>query len=316
VLDLIQGHDVRRVIDAAFPCSSQLCHFQIPLDPGSTLDDNCFLNRPGGWRHLPSPVEQKSPLGTGLKTSAPTTTASVSYVLQARLFRGETLLASHRQKIYVFDCSEIAPPLVVEDFTPEYILRSKFVGNDENIAQCYIVHSPGASWRQRARRLRGIHQLEATVFDFCLYDMPEATPTTRQVTMSPSMAHIVKAGSNHHLKMRWSNWVRIDSSNSEYAEWSASYPIWLCMERSSKLPPTFSLPYLSRRYSILFEASISDPCRSRVALKLPVQIAYQSKEALSPSTRDLSPSCVHESALAGSTPLRNHDRQEPPRYTI
>jgi hypothetical protein len=131
---------------------------------------------------------------------------------------------------------------------------------------------------------------------FVCMHMPQATPTTRQVTTSPSMAHIVKPGSNHYLKMRWSNWMRTNSSDSEYAEWSASYPIWLSMESSSTLPPTFSLPYLSRRYSIMFQANISGPCRSRVTLKLPVQIAYQSKEAPS-SPGELSPSCVPESAL-------------------
>lgn len=57
---------------------------------------------------------------TELKNSAPKTAASISYALHARLYRGDALLASHVQKIHIFDCSEIAPPLVVEDFIPEY----------------------------------------------------------------------------------------------------------------------------------------------------------------------------------------------------
>lgn len=346
VLDFIERHRVRRAVGATVPNSSWICHFKITLAPGPLFEDNCFLNRPERWQRLPSSLEQKSPIWTELRHSGPKTAASVSYTLHARLHRGDALLASHVQKINIFDCSEIAPPLDIEDFTPEYnvcqesLLRKYIFQKLGRMAigakqpPALIFSKPGELAATKVLLNVTLHTiqehfagcaqdvLEASInwrlqsSTFVCMHMPNAIPTIRQVTTSPSMGHIVKASSTHHLKMRWSNWVRKNPAGSEYTEWTASYPVLLPVESTSTLPPTFFLPYLSRRYSILLEISISGPCRSRATLKLPVQIVYQSVGTLSLSTGELSQSSASAYVVAGISPLRNHDRQELPSYLV
>ena len=279
-----------------------------------------------------------------MKSSTPKAAASVTYALHAKLYRGDALLASHVQKIHIFDCSEIAPPLVVEDFASEYNLCQESLLRRGIVKKCgrmlfraaqpdaLIFSDPRATATTKVLLHVTYNKAEASsqhdepeAFEasvnwklqsstiVCMH-MPDAIPTIRQVNSSLSMAHISKTNSTHHLKMEWSKWRRTSRTDSGCTEWTGSFPIWLVAESSLSLPPTFSLPYLSRRYSVLLELSVSGLCRAKAALRLPIQVAYHSTAAPTRTSCQTNPVFLAENASSRSPPLHSLERQELPPY--
>ena len=260
------------------------------------------------WEQLPSSLEQKSSMTAEFRSSAPKCLASVSYTVQAKLHREDILLAATSRKVKIFTCNAISPPLSLEDFAPEYsscqksVVRQSFfqrVGwmtiqgiQPEPFMFCGNESSPTTKVPllvklQMIDNSRGNHEvgtfsaaiawrLQSSTFVSSM-QMQDALPTTRQAVSSPWLGHIIKTRPTHRLKMMWSGWRRTHSTESEASEWIASYSICLSCEFCPTLPPTFSIPYVSHRYSLLLDISISGPYQSKVRLKLPIQIAYQTK---------------------------------------
>ena len=298
---------VERLCQFHFPLTvATLLPENVPADGGGA-DQSLGLSC---WNLLPSSLEQKSSLTAGLKNSAPKTEASVIYQVQVELRLGTTVLASVIQKVHIFDCQETTPPLCLRDFVPEYtcqqdsIIRKnilKRIGtmSVEATQPEPLVFVSSGGWARTKILLRvslyttsnALRVFDVGAFDaaitwrlrsstFVSMQMSLALPTVRQVSFSPLVARLVTSGPLRRLKMIWSDWTRASPQNQPCSgtkiEWTATYPIWLSIQSSSALAPTFSLPYLSRRYSILLHVNFSGPGQSQASLNIPVQLTYQS----------------------------------------
>jgi hypothetical protein len=348
-VDVAKSYRAKHETQTSRDCSTWLCHFNISLVSDQAIDDNCFLNRPTDLKRLPSSLDAKTSATSELKSSAPKMTASVSYNLQTSLRRGGALLTSRVQKIHIFECSQVAPPLVIEDFGQEYklcqeiSLRRHFfqkVGRmvlRANQPEAFIFFEPTAVATAKVL-------LDVAVFadreyfedcgpqpsfdtsidwniqsaTFACMQLPESVPTLQQVRNSLSTACVLKSITSHHLKTKWADWTRTSptSASAKFTKWSAKYPIWLSMQSSSTLPPTFSMPYLSRRYTILLQIRISGPCRGRTTLKLPVQVVYQTNQTsqspppppMTPTyTPNAAPSSLLRTAVFDCLPLTGQE---------
>lgn len=269
------------------------------------------------WNFLPSSLEQKSSRTSGLKNSAPKTAASVVYQVKVQLRLGATMLAEAVRKVHIFDCKGSTPPLCLRDFAPEYICQQASVIR-KNILQktgimsvevdqpapLVFVSSGGAVTTRILLKVSlrtisdasgffagGTFEAEITwrlrSSTFVSMQMLHALPTVREAALSKLMAYLATSSPRRRLKMIWSDWTptnpQSQTCSGSKTEWTAIYPIWLSIHSTPALAPTFSLPYLSRRYSILLHVSVSGLGRSQTSLTLPVQITYRS-EALG-STR-------------------------------
>ncbi|KEF61141.1 uncharacterized protein A1O9_02706 [Exophiala aquamarina CBS 119918] len=330
ILDVAQRYPVQGRFCAASPGSIDLCHFNIRLAaaavPGNNNADRCI-----NFDQLPSSLDEKSSAAFDFKSSAPRTVASVSYLLHAKLWRDDVLLVSHSQNIYILNCSDAAPPLCLGDFGQEYnnrheiVLRKNplqkigkisiqanqpdalvFTGYNTSAITKVLLHVK-LQTTHGPREGPQSNDFEATVkwrlqsSTFVCMHMQDAVPTTRQLVLSPSMGCITKTISSHDLKMKWSDWTRTEADDPDSTEWTATYPVWLSIKSSPGLPPTFLLPYLSRRYSIAMIVSVPGRWHSKATIKLPVQVAYRSKVR--------PPQCILESSHLCA--IEDHTGREP-----
>lgn len=342
IVDVVQRYEVRS-LHAPSPCTIDICHFQIPLALIAVPDDNSHADRCDNRGQLPSSLEQRTSAALDWKSSAPKTTASVSYTLNADLWRGNVLLVSHSRKVRIFNCSEIAPPLCLGDFGKEYsncqeiVMRKNLIQKIGKMSikatqpDALIFSGPDASATTKVLlqlRLQTIYDpgegCEPGAFEaaikwtlrsstFVCMHMQAATPTIGQLTRSPSMGCIKSTCATHRLKMLWSDW-RPNSADPDSREWTATYPLWLSIKSSPALPPTFLLPYLSRRYTIAIEISISGQWHSKSTLTLPVQVTYQSKANPSQCLLQSSRSCTTEGPVGGVALPASSNGQELPPY--
>ena len=259
------------------------------------------------------------------KSSTPKTTVVVFYQVQAKLYLGDAFLGSATRQVHIFDCSEVAPPLCLGDFGSEYNSRQETVLR-KNVLQkfgmllmeatqpdpfvfSYAGDTATTKILLQASVRKTIPPLEVDQPDtfevaitwklqsstFVSMEKMDRQPTMRQAASSSSMVRLVKTGQDQRLKMMWSEWIKSDQPDSVKGEtstqWTAVHPLWLSIKSSSALAPTFSLPYVSHRYSILLDVAISGPGRSRATLKIPIQLIYRSEAAYSACLLEDEPSC-------------------------
>ena len=259
------------------------------------------------------------------KNSAPKTAVVVFYQIQAKLYLTDALLASATHKVHIFDCSEVAPPLCLGDFGSEYNSRRETVIR-KNVFQKlgrmsieatqpdpFVFGCAGDSATTKLILQVSVHKTHAPLevgdpdtFEaaitwklqsstFVSTKTMDSQPTMRQASCSSSMARLVKTGQGHRLKMIWSDWTRSNPldpvCSGTTTQWTGMHPLWLSIKSSSELAPTFSLPFVSRRYSVLLDVDVSGPGRSRAELKIPVQLIYQSEAAHSAFLAEGEPSC-------------------------
>lgn len=312
--------------------SLEISRFHFPLKPvavsptGLVTDD--INHRVWSRDILPSSLDEKSSMTAEIKNSLPKSAAAVLYQVQANLYLGDDLLARAAHNVHIFDCSEVAPPLCLGDFGSEYVARQETVIR-KNLFQKlglmsieaaqpdpFVFGCAGDSEATKMLLQVSVHKTHAPfevaepgTFEaaitwklqsstFISMETMDRQPTIRQTACSSSMAHLVNASQGHRLKMIWSDWKRSNPPdpvcNGTNTQWTAVHPIWLSVQSSCVLAPTFSLPYISRRYSILLDVAVSGPGRSHATLKIPVQLIYRSDAARSACLLEGEPSCSIE----------------------
>lgn len=329
VLDLLQRPPLRLSNDDVAPRSQEILHFHFPLNPVTLISTGLATDGQGrracSTDLLPSSLDEKSSMAAELKSSTPKTTVVVFYQVQAKLYLGDAFLGSASRQVHIFDCSEVAPPLCLGDFGSEYKSRQEAVLR-KNVLQKFGMLSMEATQPDpfvfsyagdtattkvllQASVRKTVAPLEADDPDtfevavtwklqsstFVSMERMDRQPTIRQAACSSSMVRLVKTGQGQRLKMMWSDWIKSDPPDSVKREtstqWTAVHPLWLSIKGSSTLAPTFSLPYVSHRYSILLDFAISGPGRSRTTLKIPIQLLYRSEAAYSACLLEHEPSC-------------------------
>lgn len=308
------------------------CQFHIPMACATSTrievsadGETRLWTKP--WEQLPSSLEQKSSLRDDWKSSAPQCSASVSYFVHVTAHQTNEKIAAASRQIHVFVPNCVEPPLPLEDFGPEYqpcqksAIRRKlfprvgtlfiesaqpkpFVFSGCNdLATTQILLQVKLQLTDDMLKTKSIGTLSANVMwrlrshTFVCVQNQQASPTTRQATSSLFHGHIVRDMSSHRMKMLWSTWTKSCPSDLRNGEWVASYPISLSCQSSPLISPTFSLPRISRRYSLLLDINISGPYRSKTSLRLPVQIVYQAKSMRTPTLTGSEQECTTDFAL-------------------
>ena len=329
MLDLLQRTTLRRSNDL-ISRSYEISRFHFPLKPvafGATgLFTDDINHRVCSRDILPSSLDEKSSITAEIKNSSPKSAAAVIYQVQANLYLGDALLASAAHKVHIFDCSEVAPPLCLGDFGSEYVSRRETIIR-KNVFQKvglmsieatqpdpFVFGRAGDSEATKILLQVSVQKTyapfevaEPDTFQaaitwklqsstFISMETMDRQATIRQAACSSSMARLVNTGQGHRLKMIWSDWKRSNLPDPVYSgtitQWTAVHPLWLSVQSSHVLAPTFSLPSISRRYSILLDVAVSGFGRSHAKLKIPVQLIYRSDAACSAGLLEGEPSCL------------------------
>ena len=242
------------------------------------------------------------------------TTASITYELQFRVRCGGRLIANVTRKIYIFGCDEAVPPICVEDFGSEYSMNA-VASLRRNIFQkvgtmtieatqpCPLVYMAGADSATTRVPIRASLDLKANATEvvdgpgrlevdvawrlqtstFVTMFQLGGLPTVSQAEHSHSLVRLVSAGKAHRQKTDWSDWSpsqpSSESSDGRSIGYTTEQTIWLSLPSSSVLAPTASLRNISRRYCVVLELKVSGSWRSSSVLKVPIQVAYQSRHA-------------------------------------
>lgn len=325
VLDLFQERSLRlQEVDTSARTISYPFRFlpatQNVNSTENSIDDEMITTWPSG-QQLPPSLERKSSLSSDLRGDSPQSFVSVTYDVQAKVCAGTNQVAYTSRGVDIFPSSTIAPPLFIENSGTEYTMSQKSSLKRAFLQRVgsMIVHCPQPepfvySETDDCATTKVLLQVKLSIADGILQgshpgilsatvdwklrsstivSMQEQSTSSmpRQLRSSALSANIGKDGSMHDLKMLWSSWTKLPSSTPKRSEWTSVQPMLLSCPSVSSMPPTFTLPKISHRYTLILNINVSEPYRSKASLRVPIQVVYQSGSAGQPIRSELERIC-------------------------
>ncbi|KAI2828850.1 hypothetical protein CBS147320_5596 [Aspergillus niger] len=238
----------------------------------------------------------------------------IEYFLKARLFDHGNCIAENEAPVTFAPARECSPPICISDFPGEYTLASSRRVRDRlhrrelyylsvqtgEPAPLYLGRSTMVStvvplkWNYRCL---APSQQHANVPDIYATIQTSLRATTF-VSVSPQDRIPLEEDANKLLdfklvanttgtsltqarKLRIASWENLDGGGPYGTQQTTTYqaitPLILNFDARDYLPPTFTHPYISRRYSLSISVSV-DVDNSRhtsLRLRVPVQVSYE-----------------------------------------
>jgi len=123
---------------------------------------------------------------------------------------------------------------------------------------------------------------------FASLEPMSSVPTVREVAQGqrgrlPSKVLITTLGLRHRLKLSLRGWQKtpgtfsVKNGHIPSEIWTKQDELSLSMPREALPVPTFFTPYVSRRYSLLVQITVTGIGKARFRLEVPVQIVYENQ---------------------------------------
>ena len=308
ILDLTH---VRQLNYASTTSSSTLDHildFQFELrrsvshsEPGLNLGSTTAAQTLNQWNALPSSLKAAS------SNSGSRATALVRFEVQARVIRGRAVIASTVQDIKIFDSQRPTPPTCIADFAPEYVCeQAKALKKNvfKSLGTVFIVLDEPAPFEFQTSLEQATTKLPVSVHvqnssglgenlmpfglvaditwrlkasTFVMMKETAGLPTVQQASTSQFVTECTVFGQRRRLKLRWPQWEEVPLCTNVKIDkaWKTKEDLWLSIPVSCHIPPTFSAPYLVRRYSISLRMSFRGTGRAEARFNVPVQVIYR-----------------------------------------
>lgn len=235
--------------------------------------------------------------------------ATVTYFLSARVLLNDCTLAYHFHEICIFPCHDPDPPACCSDFPGEYCLwkqqtlRTRLLRRWATLAvaaeephaftirpgQCRSLFRLALDLHLETRLPRSTNSplcIEASItwtleaLTLLSSTANHTIPTLNQTRYTAGSGVIVHPLCTREVKTLWRKWVprtrqANDSSVLQEKRWSAQEDVLLIMDDLNNLPPTFAVPFLSRRYRLRVKIRLDNPyALPPLEIKVPVQILY------------------------------------------
>ncbi|GKZ23231.1 hypothetical protein AbraIFM66951_001267 [Aspergillus brasiliensis] len=315
-ITLLRASDVRELSQQqpnSDPMSRTILHpfhFNIPRSANSpSTSDNDSTPLPPSLSFKPMPVYSSNDNDLILRGQG-----RIEYCLKARLFTQEECIciAETETPVTFAPARECSPPICTSDFPGEYTLEMSRRVRDllhrrdlyylsvhtEEPAPLYLDHSSGGmvstvvplKWRyrclnpsQRHAHPPGIYatvqtSLRATTFvSVSPQDRLPLEKDANKLLDFKLVANTSGTGLTQERKLRVASW---ESGSHDRAEegrtWQATTPLILDFDIRDYLPPTFTHPYLSRRYSLsmFISVEVDHSRQTSFRLRVPVHVSY------------------------------------------
>ncbi|PWY64366.1 hypothetical protein BO83DRAFT_381964 [Aspergillus eucalypticola CBS 122712] len=303
VRELAQQHttDTARTILHPF-------HFNIPRTANSVSSDEYDTTPlPPSLSFKPMPVYNSNDLilrGQG----------RIEYFLKARLFDYEECIAETEAPVTFAPARECAPPICIPDFPGEYNLASSRSVRDRlhrrelyylsvqtgEPAPLYLMNSGMVStvvplkWHYRClnpsqqhANIPGIYasiqtSLRATTFvSVSPQDRLPLEGDANKLLDFKLVANTTGTGCTQVRKLRIASWEDCGLNKQDQpTTYQATTPLILNFDAPDYLPPTFTHPYISRRYSlsVFVSVDVDNSRNASLRLRVPVQVSYDRGE--------------------------------------
>ncbi|OJJ73066.1 hypothetical protein ASPBRDRAFT_53309 [Aspergillus brasiliensis CBS 101740] len=280
-------------------------HFNIPRSANSpSTSDNDSTPLPPSISFKPMPVYSSNDNDLILRGQG-----RIEYCLKARLFtQGECIcIAESAIPVTFAPARECSPPICVSDFPGEYTLEMSRRVRDilhrrdlyylsvhtEEPAPLCLNHSSASvvstiiplRWRYRCLDSSRQHiyppgiyatiqtSLRATTFvSVSPQDRLPLEKDANKLLDFKLVANSAGTGLMQERKLRVASW----ESDSHGRAWQATTPLLLDFDIRDYLPPTFTHPYLSRRYSLsmFISVEVDHSRQTSFRLRVPVHVSY------------------------------------------
>ena len=314
ILDLTDVRQLSRAHTTSSSTLDHILNFQFELprpvsrseqglNPGSTSAAQA-LNQ---WNALPSSLKAESSIILDLQNSGSRARALVGYEVQACVIRGRAILATTVQDIKIFDSPRPTPPICIADFAPEYVCeQAKALKKNifTTLGTVFIVLDEPAPFEFQTCLAQATTKLPVSVHvqissglggnlvpfglvaditwrlkasTFVIMKETAGLPTVQQASTSQLVNKCTVFGRCRRLKLGWPQWEEVPLCNNlkHGKAWKTKQDLWLSIPISCHIPPTFSVPYLVRRYSISLRMSIGGTGRAEARFNVPVQVVYR-----------------------------------------